>query len=529
MRPLQAIPIISWYSGDHSFTQRLPVKSVDMAFARFSRNWTIFRIPFAVCILLAVGSLDSSPAWPARAVVQPPSTPVPPTHARPHHAHSPNRDAGGKPSAVIVHVTVPPTVLTGVYAAMEDQLRQDTRDGWIALDHAAGFLRAPWWRERLSLNMYGPRLDAEEELRFSLIHAGSEAKNGSPLSQCGRRPPDDPPGTARLHHSTTFGVTSDYHIRATGTTVRLDSTASCRLTTFTTDPSVQVAAQLKKEREAGTGVLATLLDHELPIREPLAQAWATLQDPILIDETSRTWLLLNPRRTQAGTVIAQQQTLNAAVGVIVEPQLIRSPTPPSRPPIPLPVAAEPLGDPGFHLTLDVPMPYREAELRLQEALVGQRFSGVAVQGARFTPAGTEAVVELDLDLAGLAPLTLQFTGTPAFDEAAQTVSFAHFDYQVKNRSTVTDFAESFLHDEIRHHLQRKLTIALANPLAEARQAINQTLNRAWKGGRLQGDVTALRVLGLSMKPEFFLARFASEGALHYFVPAKPGGPKHQTP
>ncbi len=412
---------------------------------------------------------------------------------------------------------------------MEDRLRQDTRDGWITLDNAIGFLRAPWWRERLSISMYGPRLDAEEELRFSLVHAGSGGKNGPPLSQCGRRPPDDPPGTARLHHSTSFDVTSDYHLQATGTTVRLNGTTPCRLATFATDPSAQVAAYLKQEREAGTGLLAALLGHELPIREPLAQVWSTLQDPILVDETFGTWLLLNPRRTKAGTVTAQQQTLSAAVGVLVEPQLVRSPTPPSQPHIPLPRATERLGDQGFHLTLDVPIPYREAEVRLQEALVGQRFSGVAVQGARFTPAGTEALVELDLDLAGLAPLTLQFTGTPAFDEAAQTVSFAHFDYKVKNRSAVTDFAESFLHDEIRHHLQRKLTIALTHPLTEARQAINQALNREWKSGRLQGEVTALRVKGLSMEPSYFLARFASEGELHFFVQAKPAGLKNQAP
>ncbi len=477
-------------------------------------------------MVLALGLLACPPAMAARNA---PPPPAPPASHGPGHDHSPSRDAAGKPSAVIVHVTVPPTVLTGVYAAMEDHLRQNTRDGWITLDHAAGFLRAPWWREHLSLNMYGPRLDADEELRFSLIHAGSGGKNGLPQSQCGNRPPEDPPGTARLHHSTTFGITSDYRLNATSTTVRLDETAPCRLASFTTDPSGQVAAHFKKEREAGTGLLATLLDRELPIRQPLAKAWATLQEPILVDENYGTWLLLNPRQTKTGTVTAQQQTLSAAVGIIVEPQLVRSATPPSRSRTPLPAATERLGDPGFHLTLDVPMPYREAELRLQESLVGQRFSGVTVRGARFTPAGKEAVVELDLDLAGLAPLTLQFTGTPAFDEATQIVSFAHFDYKVKNRSAVTDLAESFLHDEIRHHLQRKLAIALANPLAEARQAINQALNRDWKGGKLQGEVTTLRVRGLSMEANYFLARFASEGELHYFVPAKPGGPNSQAP
>jgi hypothetical protein len=122
-----------------------------------------------------------------------------------------------------------------------------------------------------------------------------------------------------------------------------------------------------------------------------------------------------------------------------------------------------------------------------------------------------------LDLAGLAPVTLLMQGEPRYEPESQTVHFTHFDYQIKSRSMLTDLAESLLHEEFRRWLEQTLTIPLADQLEEARQQLEAGLNRDVDGGTLQGRISTLRLVSLTMKPALILGRFTAEGDLHYHV------------
>ncbi len=197
-------------------------------------------------------------------------------------------------------------------------------------------------------------------------------------------------------------------------------------------------------------------------------------------------------------------------------------------PSPLPAATGGLPSSRLNSTLEVPVPFQEADERLREVLVGQQFGQgvgtVTIQAVHFTPAGERAQVDLDLDLAGLTTVTLQLTGKPVLDEPSQTVSFSQLDYVIKHRSALADFAESLLHDEFRRQLERRLTIPLTGRLEEARRLANDALSRDWKGGRLDGKLTALRIRRLAMERTHFVASILTQGELHYTVASQPLGP-----
>ncbi len=425
---------------------------------------------------------------------------------------------------LLVHVTAPSSFFTDAYTQAEDAVRREQADRWIPLAGGLGSLRVPWWRQRLTWRITGSRLEVDEDLHFSLAHAPTPRPDQQPAKHCGTRPPQDPPGAALVRHRATLTLTPRYRASAGDGSARIEVRKICTIPSLTMDPAPLIAAHLTTERARLTEILAARLEQGWPIKRQVAAVWDLLQQPIVVDDETRTWLLLKPRLIRTGTIGMRGGWIAATVGILVEPELVRG-TLPSQKVRPLPQAEGAGASERFHTTLDVPVPFHEADERLRDTLLGQQFGHnpgvVTVVGARFAPAGHRAQVELDLDVAGIAALTLQLTGTPVFDEPTQTVHFAQLDYAIKNRSAFADLAESLLHDEFRRQLERRLRIPLSDRLEAARRRLNQELNRPWKGGTLQGSMTSLRVLGLSLEPAHIRVRFRSEGELHYTVAGQP--------
>jgi hypothetical protein len=243
-----------------------------------------------------------------------------------------------------------------------------------------------------------------------------------------------------------------------------------------------------------------------------------------VDDQQHQAVLLDPRETRAGSIEGQDSLLKAAIGFIVIPRLMDGQVAtPVATPLP-PLKTTPPTD-GFHVSLDVPLPYEEANEQLTQRLVGQTYGTepgtITIRQVHFYPAGEKAGLEMTLDLAGLAPVTLLMQGEPRYEPKTQTVRFTHFDYQIKNRSMLTDFAESLLHEEFRRWLEQSATIPLADKLEEARQQLEAGLNRDVGGGTLQGRISTLRLVSLTMKPTLVLGRFTAEGELHYHVRTQP--------
>jgi hypothetical protein len=241
---------------------------------------------------------------------------------------------------------------------------------------------------------------------------------------------------------------------------------------------------------------------------------------VAVDDQQHTALLLDPREARAGFIEGQDHLLKAAIGFMVLPRLTNDQAAAAAA-LPLPALKAATPPDGFHCSLDVPLPYEEANQHLTQRLVGQSYGTepgtITIRQVHFYPAGEKASLEITLDLAGLAPVTLLMQGEPRYEPESQTVHFTHFDYQIKSRSMLTDLAESLLHEEFRRWLEQTLTIPLADQLEEARQQLEAGLNRDVDGGTLQGRISTLRLVSLTMKPALILGRFTAEGDLHYHV------------
>lgn len=450
------------------------------------------------------------------------------------------------PSAIAVHVIAPPGLLSDAYVQAEDEIRKAGEQTWIPLGAPLGSIRMPWWRQRMTWNIVGTTLEVDEDLHHALTYAPpgrADASTGTTI-HCGTAPPTDPPGALHVKVRARLSLTTQYRLQATGSTVDMDWKTRCAMPALTQDPSPVLRPHLKAERERIAALAVTKLAEAWPLQPQIAQAWRTLQEPILVDEPTSTWLVLAPRGTIAGPVTLRGEGLAATVAVTLSPTLVRGAAPPATA-IPLPTATLPAEGPGtmppstVRATFDVPVPFQEADERLREALVGQQFSlglgSATIQAVRFASLGDRAQVELDVDMAGLTTVRMELTGTPVFDEPTQTVSFAGLNYAIKSRSAMTDFAESLLHDEFRRQLEKRLTIDLTPRLAEARRHATESLDREWKGGLVQGTVKTLRLRRLTMERTRFLASLSTEADIHYLVgqrkspPTRPASPPPAAP
>ncbi|CAI4031764.1 hypothetical protein DNFV4_02183 [Nitrospira tepida] len=438
-------------------------------------------------------------------------------HAKqPGPASSDSQQTG--PSAIMVHAAAPLALLKPALDELDAAWRQRTGDRWTALAQGAGFIKYAWKRERAEWTVRGNHVDFSLTITFTADTATSpESKT---VASCGRRAAGRAPGRVVARITSVLSLGPQYNVQASSKVTSVQAVGACLRELDRADLTPTVAYLLRADLQQALPILNTHIQRQFQFKEPVQRAWTSLQRPVAVDERQHQTLLLDPRETRAGSIEGQDSLLKAAIGFMVLPRLTNGQVATSTA-VPLPLLKTTPPPDGFHVSLDVPLPYEEANQQLAQRLVGQTYGTepgtITIRQVHFHPAGDKAALEMTLDLAGLAPITLLMQGEPRYEPETQTVRFTHFDYQIKNRSMLTDFAESLLHEEFRRWLEQSATLPLADKLEEARQQLEAGLNRDVDGGRLQGRISILRLVSLTMKPTLVLGRFIAEGELHYHV------------
>lgn len=422
------------------------------------------------------------------------------------------------PSTIMVHAAAPLSLLKPALDELDLALHRQTDDRWTALANNAGFIKYKWKRERAEWTVRGSQIDFSLTLTFTADTARST--EGKPVASCGQPPAAQSPGTVVAHISSLLSLGPQYTLHALSKVTSVQTVTACLREPDRADLAPTVAYLLRNDLKQALPVLDTHIRRQFQFKEPAQRAWNTLQQPVAVDDRQHTVLLLDPWETRAGLIAAQDRLLTAAIGFMVLPRMVKGHTAASTS-VPLPPLKNTAPADRFQIALDVPLPYEEANEQLTQRLVGQTYGtepgSVTIRHVHFYPAADKAALDLTLDVTGLSPIILLLQGEPLYEPNTQTVRFTHFDYQIKNRSMLTDFAESLLHEEFRRWLEQSLIIPLADKMEEARQQLEAGLNRDVDGGTLRGRISALRLLSLAVKPTQVFGRFTAEGELHYHV------------
>ncbi|MBX3234884.1 MAG: DUF4403 family protein [Nitrospiraceae bacterium] len=431
------------------------------------------------------------------------------------------------PSGMAVHIPFSADAIGQYYEQVHDELSERRANGneWITLGGGTGFLKYRLWPGDHEHSLSAASVRTQSVLPFGVEYAKKVKGTITKLATCGLESPATGAGRLSVSMETRFGYGRSYQLLPSTNIASVEPKGSCLMQERTVDATPLMLQVYRSELQQALPMADQKAKQALSLKAAMVEVWRDLHEPLLLDEAASLWLLVHPEAVGSGAVQPTPTTLTAGFGITAHPAVVRG-AKPAVPLRPLPELGDGGAPDGFRVTFDAAIPMEEANQRLREAVVGQEWSlgvgMVRIADAKLYPAGEQAAVELVLR--GLLPYTVVLKGTPEYDEAAGQILFKRFDYQIKERTGVTDFAEAYLHDTLRDLLAQHVTVPVRDELDAMRGQVEKGLNRPLKGGRLRGRVEELTLKSLAFHPEGLSASFKIAGELHYDVTASQATP-----
>jgi hypothetical protein len=425
-----------------------------------------------------------------------------------------------------IHIPLPVAAIGRVYEGIHQELsrRRTNSNDWIPLGGGTGFLKYRLWPASQEIALSEREIRLRSLLPFGIEYAKRVGGSPTRLAACGLDSPTAGAGRLSVQLDTRLSYAKGYQLQPSTNVAAVEPTGACLLQDRTVDASPLMSQVYRSELQQALPQLDHKAKQMMSLKQTVSNVWRDLHEPLLLDEAAAIWLLVQPEAVGPGSIQPVPKSLAAGFGITARPAIVRGhrPTASVRP---LPELSEAGTPDGFHVTFDAIVPLDEANQRLRESVIGQEWSlgvgMVRIADAKLYPVDEQAAVELTLR--GLVPMTVILQGTPEYDETAGQIVFKRFDYRIKERNGVVNFAEAYLHDALRDLLGHRVTVPIRDELNAMRRVVEKGLNRPLKGGTLRGKVDDLLLNQLAFQPTGFAASFRIEGKLQYDV--APGLPE----
>lgn len=389
---------------------------------------------------------------------------------------------------------------------------------WIPLGGGTGFMRYQAKPQHLELALAGNQLLSHASIEFSLEYAKQVNGAYQPFAHCGLSSTAAQAGLLLVSTSSRLWYQRDYTFGTSSQVTKVDDRQPCWLGPKRVNGAPLMAQVYRKRLESLLPSVDRQLQAASSFKGRIAEAWSKLQAPIQLDDQGTMWLVVHPTWTQATEPAWTDGRLTAEIGVLATPRVVTG-TKPAVPFRPLPVLGSGYKERGFHVAFDLDVPYDVANERLREAVVGQDFGigpgRVWIRRVSLYPQGDRAGLDIEVD--GVIAMGLKLRGKPVYDEATDSIGFRNVDYEVVEDNVLANFADRMLHEAIRTQLAARLKIPLRDHLEGMRRELEAGLNRDVDGGRLQGKVDRIRLLGLAVKSSALSVRFRTDGELRYEI------------
>jgi hypothetical protein len=435
--------------------------------------------------------------------------------------------AGLEPSGMTIHIPLPVDAIGRVYQGIHQELsgRRMRSNDWIPLGGGTGYLKYRLWPGSQELSVSHQEMHLRSSLPFGVEYAKRVSGSVTRLASCGLESPATGAGRLSVQLETRFSYLQGYQLQPSTNVAAVEPKGSCLLQDRAVDAAPLMSQVYRSELQQALPDADRKARQVVSLKKTVANVWRDLHEPLLLDEAAAIWLLVHPEAVGPGSIQPSASSLAAGFGITARPSVVRG----ARPAAalrPLPELTDAGTPEGFRVTFDAEVPLEEANERLREAVVGQEWSlglgTVRIADAKLYAVGERAAVELILR--GLVPFTVVLQGTPEYDESTGRIVFKQFDYRIKERNGVVNFAEAYLHDALRDLLGQHVTVPIREELDAMRRVVEKGLNKPLKGGTLRGTVDELLLKQLAFQPAGFTASFRIEGELHYDIAPGPAEP-----
>lgn len=256
------------------------------------------------------------------------------------------------------------------------------------------------------------------------------------------------------------------------------------------------------------------------IKPQVLELWNSLKEPILLSETYKTWLkvepqdmLISPIRTKGNKLnlnIAMKAYVDTFTGQPKEEKVQKSTDLP-----PLKFVSNPPA--GFHINISNLLNFKEAQSIAKSMFVGQTYNfsnnkyAVTVDGLDLF--GTiDNQMAIKLNLSGSIDGTVFLKGEPIYDQSSNTIQLVNLDFDIKTKNVLLKSAAWLLEGKLEKEIGKKMVFSLDDMLSQLQSSVNQSLSKEYiKGLKIETSSLKMVPKDVSLSKEGIVSHFTAVG------------------
>ncbi|MEO1261568.1 MAG: DUF4403 family protein [Bacteroidota bacterium] len=217
----------------------------------------------------------------------------------------------------------------------------------------------------------------------------------------------------------------------------------------------------------------------IDLKSEVAKAWEELQEPILVSDEYKTWLIMNTDSVRLTPLNTIGEMIESTVIISARPRMMmgNKPEVASKTSIPNFKYAENTADKNFAIYLGSEIPFAEAERIARQNMVGETYSygkrKVTVEAIELRDQGNKLAVKTTLSGSYVGDVTL--IGRPEYHDRKNEIVLKNVDFDFSAKRTLMKTASWLFKSPLKKTIQENLNFHLNENLLLAQKAIETEL------------------------------------------------------
>jgi hypothetical protein len=236
---------------------------------------------------------------------------------------------------------------------------------------------------------------------------------------------------------------------------------------------------LKQSRTSFAKSIDAEVKNLFDLRKEMETAWKEMQDPFLLSDEYKTWLLMNPQSVGMTPLKSNGNTVESTVVIVTKPAVYlgEKPTAPTASKLPA-FSYATAGADNFALFLDTDVSFKEAERLSKQNMIGEVFSyknkQVRVEDIELYGQGNKMVVRTNLK--GSYSGDVYLIAKPEYNAEANQIQLKEVDFDFSSQKVLMKSASWLFKGPMKKQLQENLDFYLNYNLEDAKKAIQENIN-----------------------------------------------------
>jgi hypothetical protein len=265
---------------------------------------------------------------------------------------------------------------------------------------------------------------------------------------------------------------------------------------------------IDKQLQSITKEIDSNVNGLIDLRQNIESLWSIAQDPILLDDSSQTWLKAEPKALLLAPITSNQSALSIILGLetYLETFTGNKPSLLEKKPLPdLRTATRAAQD--FTIQIRSELSFDAATEIAKKQLVGKEFyfkkKVVRIEDIQIYGKGDLAYVKLIMS--GSLKGELFLSGIPTFNSQTNELSIEQLDYDLQSKNVLVKAGSWLLNGTLQKQLQQYMRYSFDNEISSIRNDLSSRIKKTKHKNlfTLKGNLKEFKVRGVYMAQDHF--------------------------